>query len=126
MTRFLLRLLINAAALWAAARLVPGISYHGGWLGLTVLALIFGFVNATLGSVLRFLSCPLILLTLGLFALAINGALLMLSAGVGSMLGIDFEVAGCGAALLGALVMAVVSLVLTMLLPDPDDRRSTT
>lgn len=124
MTRFILRLLITALALWVAARLVPGIDYQGGWLGLTVLALIFGVVNATLGTVLKLLSCPLIVLTLGLFTLAINAALLMLSAGVGKMLGIAFEVEGCMAALLGAVVIALVSVVANLLLPDVDDGRT--
>ena len=120
MARFILRLLIVAAALWVAARLVPGIDYSGGWLGLAALALIFGLVNATLGTVLRILSCPLILLTLGLFALVINGALLMLASGIGGVLGIDFHVDGYGSALLGALVMAMVTLILTLVIPDPE------
>lgn len=124
MTRFILRLLITALSLWVAARLVPGIDYRGGWLGLAALALIFGLVNATLGTVLKLLSCPLIVLTLGLFTLAINAALLMLSAGVGNMLGIAFEVEGCMAALLGAVVIALVSVVANLLLPDVDDGRS--
>lgn len=124
MTRFLLRLLITALALWVAARLVPGIVYQGGWLGLAALALIFGLVNATLGTVLKVLSCPLIALTLGLFTLAINAALLMLSAGVGNMLGIAFEVEGCIAALLGAVIIAVVSVVANLLLPDVDEGRA--
>ncbi len=88
------------------------------------MALIFGLVNATLGTALRVLSCPLILLTLGLFALVINGALLMLASGIGSVLGVQFEVAGCGSALLGALVISLVSLLLTMILPDPGESQS--
>lgn len=124
MTRFLLRLLITAVALWIAALLIPGIDYHGGWFGLAAMALIFGLVNATLGTALRVLSCPLILLTLGLFALVINGALLMLASGIGSVLGVQFEVAGCGSALLGALVISLVSLLLTMILPDPGESQS--
>ena len=117
--RFFLRLLVNAAALWVAAQIVSGITYSGSWVGLLVLALIFGLVNATLGSVLRFLTCPLVLLTLGLFTLVINAALLMFSAGAANGLGVPFSVDGFWAAFLGALVVSVVSFVLMLVLPDP-------
>ncbi len=122
--RFVLRLLVNGAALWVAAQLVPGIIYNGNWLGLLVLALIFGLVNATLGSILRFLTCPLVLLTLGLFTVVINAALLMFSAGAAGAVGVPFSVNGCWPAILGALVISVVSFVLTLLLPDLDPKKA--
>ncbi len=121
--KFLLRLLVNAAALWMASAIVPGIAYGGNWLGLVVLALIFGLVNATLGTVLRFLTCPLVLLTLGLFTLVINAALLMFSAGAAQALGVPFSIDGCWPALLGGIVVSIVSFVLTLVLPDVDHKK---
>ncbi|HSQ18294.1 MAG TPA: phage holin family protein, partial [Anaerolineales bacterium] len=74
MTRFILRWAINAAALYAAIAILPGIDLPAGasWLSLIWLALIFGLVNALFRPLLKFLTCPLILLTLGLFVLVIN------------------------------------------------------
>src|SRR6187402_325811 len=68
----LLRLLINAVALWCAARFIDGISYSGSWPGLVGLALLFGIVNTFIKPVLRFFSFPVTILTLGLFLLVIN------------------------------------------------------
>lgn len=61
MRKLILRWIINAAALWAAAELVPGITYEGGWLVLAGVAAIFGLVNALIRPVLKFLTCPLII-----------------------------------------------------------------
>ena len=116
--RFLLRLLINAAALWVAIRIVPGISYQGGWGGLFGIALVFGVVNAFIGPILKLLSLPVIFLTLGLFALVINGFLLWLTARLSTALGLQFQVEGCWTAILGALVVSIVSALLSLFLAD--------
>ena len=68
----LLRLLINAAALWAATRLVPGISFAGDWRLLLVVALVFGVLNAIVRPVLMLLTLPFLLVTLGLFTFILN------------------------------------------------------
>ncbi|PYR42862.1 MAG: hypothetical protein DMF93_04680, partial [Acidobacteria bacterium] len=73
---FLVRLLVNAAALWVATAIVPGVAYTGGTLPFLGVALVFGVVNATLGPVAKILTFPLIILTLGVFALVINGLML--------------------------------------------------
>ena len=119
--RFLLRLLINAAALWCAIRLVPGINYTGSWLGLLGIALVFGVVNAFIGPVLKLLSLPVIFLTLGLFALAINGFLLWVTAKFSSALGLQFQVEGCWTAILGALIVSIVSALLSVFLAEAAD-----
>lgn len=116
--RLLLRILINAAALWVAAYLVPGIQ-AGGAGSILAVAVVFGLVNALVRPILKLLSCPIIFLTLGLFTLVLNALMLMLTAWVGAQLGIDFKVAGFWpSAFLGALVVSVVSTVLSWFLPD--------
>ena len=115
---FLLRLLINAAAIWVAIKLVPGITYQGSWLGLLGIALVFGVVNAFLGTILKLLSLPVIFLTLGLFALVINGFLLWITSRLSTALGLQFQVQGCWTAIFGAIVVSIVSALLSMFLKD--------
>ena len=118
--KLLLRWLINGVALYVAAELVPGIHADGGWQVLLLMALIFGLVNALIRPILKLLTCPLIMLTLGLFTLVINALMLMLASWLGRQLGLGFYVAGFWSAVLGALVISVVSFVLTMLIGDDD------
>ncbi|HWZ85123.1 MAG TPA: phage holin family protein [Thermoanaerobaculia bacterium] len=119
--RFLVRLLINAAALWVAVKLVPGITYTAdSWLPLLGVALIFGVVNAFIRPLVKLLSLPLILLTLGLFALVVNGAMLLLTSSLSGALGMRFHVDGCLTAILGSIVVSIVSALLSMFLVDAD------
>lgn len=112
--RFILRLLATAAALWVAVELIPGIVYDGGVLGLIGVALVFGLVNAFIRPVLHLLTCPLMVLTLGLFVFVLNAFLLWLTAQLAQALGIPFDVVGFWSALLGAVLVSVVSTVLTL------------
>lgn len=112
--RFLLRLLATAAALWVAVFLVPGISYEGGGLGLLGVALVFGFVNAFIRPILKLLTCPLVVLTLGLFIFILNAFLLWLTAEIAQWLGLGFDVDGFIAALIGALIVGIVSTILNL------------
>lgn len=112
----LLRLLINAAALWCAARYVDGIRYSGSPTGLIGLSLVFGIVNAFIRPVLEFFSLPVLILTLGLFSLVLNAAMLLVTSSVATRLHIAFHVDGFGAALYGALLVSVVSTVLGWIL----------
>jgi putative membrane protein len=118
--RLLLRILINAAALWVAASLVNGI-HAGGAGSILAVAVVFGFVNAFIRPLLKLLSCPIIFLTLGLFTLVLNALMLMLTAWVGTQLGIDFKVDRFWDAFLGALIVSIVSTVLSWLIPDKAD-----
>ena len=115
----LLRLLINAAALWAATRLVPGIAFSGDWRLLLVVALVFGVLNAVVRPVLMLLTLPFLLLTLGLFTFILNAFMLWMTSTVSEALGLGFHVAGFWAAFLGALVVTVVSLGLSVVLMPP-------
>jgi putative membrane protein len=121
MRKLLLRWLINGVALYVAAELVPGIRTDGGWQVLAVMALIFGLVNALIRPILKLLTCPLIVLTLGLFTLVINALMLQLASWLGRQLGLGFYVAGFWPAFWGALVISVVSFALTLLIGDEDE-----
>jgi putative membrane protein len=112
------RLIANAAALWVASYLLAGIRYTGSWPGLLGVALVFGVVNAFIKPVLVVLSLPVQVLTLGLFTFVINALLLMLTGWVAGALGIAFVVDGFVAALLGALIVSLVSGLLSVLLVD--------
>jgi putative membrane protein len=121
---FLIRLLVNAAALWVATRVVPGVSFGGGALPFLGVALVFGVVNAIIRPVLKILTFPLILVTLGLFALVVNGLMLWLTSSLSASLGLGFHVSGFWPAFWGAIVVSLTSLILSMLIHDPSmDRR---
>jgi putative membrane protein len=111
-----LRLLLNAAALWVAVRLVSGITFQGSTAAFLGVALVFGVVNAFVKPVLQVLSIPFILVTLGFFLLVVNALVLWMTSGLSNALGLGFKVEGFGAAFLGALVVSVVNWVLTSLL----------
>jgi len=119
MNRFVIRWAINAVALYAAINLVPGIqAQNTDWGAILGLALIFGLVNALISPILKLLTCPLIILTLGLFTLLINTLIFYLAGVIGTWFGIGFEVGGFGAAFLGGLVTSIVSIFLTLLFKD--------
>ena len=110
--RVLVNWLILAAAVWAATAIVPGISVPGGFLTLLVVSLLLGLVNAVLGPLLHLVALPLTVLTLGTFALVVNGVLLAVTAGISDQLDAD----GLGSCILGALVISVVTTVLELVL----------
>jgi len=109
--KFLLSLVITALALAAAAQIVPGISY-GTPKDLALMALVVGLVNAIITPVVKLLSCPFIILTLGLAIPIINALMLLLATKIASIFGINFRVDGFWPALFGALLVSVVSIVL--------------
>jgi putative membrane protein len=112
---FLIRWMINTIALYAAVVVIPGIEFTHGPLQLLAVALVFGVVNAVLRPILTVLSCPLVLLTLGLFTLVINGVMLMLTARLAALWDLGFRVNGFWPAFWGGLVVGVVSLMLALL-----------
>lgn len=118
MTKFIIRWVINAVALFAAVWIVPGIDYLGDWVGILWLALIIGLLNSLVRPLLKFLTCPLIILTLGLFTLVINTGMLLLTRTIGQSLGIGLSVDGFWSALLGSLVMSIVSVVMSVIFRD--------
>src|SRR5438094_9898691 len=115
---FVLRLLVNAAALWAATHIVDGVTFTGDSLTLLAVALVFGVVNAIVKPVTKVLTFPLIILTLGLFLLVINALMLACTSVVSGWFGLGFHVRGFWAALLGGLVVSIVNGVLWMAIGD--------
>jgi len=119
--KFFLRWGINAVALYVALALLAGrIVYQSNWVGVIGLALIFGLVNALLRPLLKLLSCPLIILTLGLFTLVINTFLFWLTGQIGQLFHIGFTVAPpqFWNAFLGGLIVSVISIILSLFLKD--------
>jgi putative membrane protein len=117
------RWLINAIALLAAAFVVPGIHLSGSgrpgyneWVTLAIVAAIFGVINAIIRPVVVLLTFPLTIVTLGLFMFVVNALMLMLTSRIAQALHLGFRVEGFGAALLGALVISAVSFILSRLL----------
>jgi putative membrane protein len=113
--RLLIRWIINSFALFVAAWLVPGIRVEsGGWTVFAVMAIILGLVNATVRPLLKLLSCPLIIVTLGLFVLVINGIALWVASAIAvDWFHVGFYVDGFWPAFWGALVVSIVSVILT-------------
>jgi putative membrane protein len=121
--KFVMRILITAIALWAATRLVTGITYHGNWLGLAGVALVFGLLNSFVRPILNLLAFPLVIVTLGFFIFVLNALMLMLTSALSSKLGIDFHVAGFWPAFWGAIVVGIVSFLLSIFFPDGEPQR---
>ena len=128
MTRFLVRLGINVVAIYAAIRLVPEIyaAFRPGqglvvestnWLTIVILAIILGLVNALVAPLLKFLTCPFIMITLGLFTLLINTFLFWLTGQIGGLFGVGFQ-ADFIASFLGALIVAIINVVLSAIFKD--------
>ncbi|WP_153397990.1 phage holin family protein [Ornithinicoccus halotolerans] len=123
---FLIKVLVNGVALWVAAWLVDGItladdtsSTAAAVITVGAVALIFGVLNAVIRPALMILSVPLLVLTLGLFTFIVNAAMLALTSWLSGLLGLDFQVAEFfWDAVLGALIVTVVSLLLNAVLPD--------
>lgn len=124
--RLLVRWAISIAALFVAARIVPGIEVDGNaWLVFAGMAVILGLVNVVLRPILRLMTCPMILLTLGAFLLVINGITLWLASWLAvNVFQVGFRVNGFTAAFLGALVVSIVSVVLSLFVPDASERRA--
>jgi len=121
--KLLMRLLVNAIALSVAAWLLAGIKISGTSTSrkivtLLVVAAIFGLVNALVKPLATLLSLPFIILTLGLLIFVINALMLLLTSWISDGLGVPFEVDGFGTALLGALIITVVSWLVNVFLPD--------
>ncbi len=120
MITLFIRWVINAVALYAAIAIVPGLSTGDAtWQSYLWLALIFGLLNALVRPLLKLLTCPLIILTLGLFTLVINTAMLYLTSSFGEIFGLNLSIDGFGSAFLGALVISFVSTVLSIFLREP-------
>ena len=115
---FVIRVLVNMAALWVATRIVNGVTFTGGWIPFIGVALIFGVINTFVGTIAKILTFPIIIFTLGLFLLVINGLMLWLTSRISEALDLGFHVAGFWPAFWGALSVSIVSTLLGWMIGD--------
>jgi putative membrane protein len=123
MRALLLHWAFNAAALWVAAYFISGLDFSGGPGHLFLVAAVFGLVNSLLRPLLTVLTCPLIVLTLGLFTLVINAVMLLVTGWLSERWHLGFTVAGFWPAFWGGLVVGIVSFLLSMLFPRTPEVR---
>jgi putative membrane protein len=126
--RWILRLLANAAALAIATWILSGITLTGSTttsqiVTLLIVALIFGVLNAIVKPIFALVTIPLLLLTLGLFLIVINACMLLLTSWLAGLFDLGWSVDGFWTALLGGIIISIVSFVLNVFLPDPGDKR---
>ncbi|MEY9838552.1 phage holin family protein [Streptacidiphilus sp. EB103A] len=125
MLRFVVKTLINAAAIWVATAIVTGITLTSGdWqhktLTVVLVALLFGVVNFVIKPIVKLFSLPLFILTLGLITFVINALMLWLTSWASGKLSLDFHVDGFVPALLGSLIISIVAWALHMVFRDED------
>ncbi|MEJ2353586.1 MAG: phage holin family protein [Anaerolineales bacterium] len=121
--KLIIRWIIGAIAIAVAVWLVPGIRIEGSsaWVVVALMAIILGFVNAIIRPILAFLSCGFIVLTLGLFMFIVNGISFWLASWIAvNWFNIGFYVDGLWPAILGSIVVSIVTFLLALLLPDPE------
>ncbi|MGE0352353.1 MAG: phage holin family protein [Gemmatimonadales bacterium] len=118
MRPLLIRWIINTLALYVAVNVMPGIHFDKGPVALLVVAGIFGIVNAVLRPILTLLTCPLVIVTLGLFTFVINAMLLLITAWFSRQFDLGLRVDGFGAAFWAGLVIGVVSLLLSLMVGE--------
>jgi putative membrane protein len=111
-----IQILINAGALYVADFLIGGITFVGEWWKFLLVALAFSLLNTYVRPILRILTLPISVITLGIFLLVINAAMLLLTSAISDQLTLGFHVADFGAAFLGAIVVAVVGWILSIVI----------
>jgi putative membrane protein len=128
MKQLLLRLLINAVAIYVTVLIVPGIRFGDGGVdvgALLVVAIIFGIVNAVIKPIVALFTCPFYVLTLGLFTFIVNALMLLLTDWIAGNVGVsEFQVDGFWPALIGGIIIAVVSTLLSIFVSEDDDSRA--
>lgn len=111
----ILRLAINAGAVWLAVQFIDGLDFTGDWIALVIIAAILAVVNAVIKPIANLLSLPFIILTLGLFLLVVNAALLQLVVVISRATDLGFDSTGLTATFLGAIVVSLATWVGEML-----------
>jgi putative membrane protein len=109
-----IQILVNAAALWVAVWLLDGLDFAGEWWKFLLVAVAFSLVNSYIRPILRILTLPISILTLGLFLLVINALMLMLVGAISEQLSLGFTVRDFWAALLGSIVISIVGWIISM------------
>jgi putative membrane protein len=118
----ILRLLVNALSIAVIARILPGITVaDNNILTLIIIGLVFGIINALVKPIIAFMTCPLVILTLGLFILVLNGLMLLLTSAI---MGSTFQVEGLGTAILGGIIVSIINMVLEGAIKDDNNRNN--
>ena len=113
--RYVLQWLITSLAIFAAFSLVPGITFTGNGYEIGIIAMIYSVINLLIRPILTLITCPMIILTLGMFTVIINGVLLLITADLAKYFGIDFQIETFFTALIGAVVISLTTFVLNLL-----------
>ncbi len=117
MKSLLIRWGIVALAVWITSLIMPGMTITGGIVGILLVSLVFGLINAIIKPIVTLLTCPLVILTLGLFTLIINTLMLMLTAWI---LPNYLQIDGFFSAFLAAIVISIVTVAIGFVIPDGD------
>jgi putative membrane protein len=120
----LIKWLINTIAIMLAIKWVPGIAYSGAWWGILIVGIIFGFVNTFIRPFIKLFTLPLLIFSLGLFTFVINALMLMLTSWLSGEFNLGFHVEGFKTAFWGALVISLVSMILSCLMPSEEISRN--
>jgi len=115
MAYLILRVMINALSIVAAIRLVDGITFTGEWWKMIIIGAVFGIVNSLLKPIMMIFTFPLIVLTLGIFTLVVNALMLIITAGLSGPLHLGLKIDGFWPAFWGALIVSIVSMLLSWL-----------
>ncbi len=115
MAYLILRIMINALSIAVAVKVVHGITFSGEWWKMVVIGAVFGVVNSVIKPLLTLFTLPLIVLTLGLFTLIINTIMLLITAGLSDPFSLGFHISGFWAAFKGAIIVSIVSMLLSWL-----------
>ena len=113
MAYLILRIMINALSIVAAVKLMDGITFSGEWWKMIIIGAIFGLINSLIKPVVMFFTFPFIIFTLGLFTLIINTLMLLLTASLSSSLNLGLQINGFWPAFWGALIVSIVSMLLS-------------
>lgn len=121
MKKFIVKLLINGVALYAAIAIMQGrgiTPQSNNWIDIAWLALIFSLVNSLIRPILLVVGCPFIILTLGLGVLMVNTLMFYLAGVIGTNFGVGFTVAGFWPAFWGAMIVSAISFILNIFIKD--------
>ena len=117
--KLILRIIINAIAIWVTAYLVSGLNFTGDIVGLLVVAVIFGLINAFIRPIVKLFSLPITVVTLGLFTLVINALMLWITVWLAPALSLDGNLMqNAVTVFIGALIISIISTILSWFLPD--------
>ena len=115
MENLILRIMINALSIAAAVKFIDGITFTGEWWKMILIGGVFGIVNAFIKPVVTFFTFPLIIITLGFFTLIVNTLMLFITAELSEPFSLGLRMTGFGAAFKGALIVSIVSMLLSWL-----------